>query len=622
MIEAFAVWSERTLHAILRMNQDPQSEKKSVSIPDAIVIKDLAKLFDLPVNRVITELMKNGVMSSMNERIDFDTAAIIAEELGFSATLKEGGEDERQQTISQELETLLTKDDPAARTIRPPVVVVMGHVDHGKTKLLDTIRQTNVVAGESGGITQHIGAYQVQKKDQLITFIDTPGHEAFSAMRSRGARVADIAVLVIAADDGIKPQTLEAIKIIRQAQLPMVIAINKIDKTEANIERVKQQLAAENLLAEDWGGKIPAVPVSAVTGKGVDDLLDTVLLLAGIEAEHLRADPTRSAVGTVIEARIDKGEGPIATVIVQTGTLKNGDHIKIGGVTGKIKALRNWQGSPLQEALPSQPAKILGLKHAPEVGDILVVISPDEAKRLRRRQKVRTERLTTDVVYRRKSSDESVVAAPPVQKKLNIVLRCDNLGSQEAILESLQKYETTLVAVEVVAKGLGSITEADVLSADTADALLLGFHVVPTPRAVEVAKSKQVTIRTYTVIYDLLGDVRKELEARLPVETKETVLGHLRVLALFRKEKRLMIVGGRMTDGIARIDAKARVMRGDAVIGAGHIKDLQQEKRRAEEVKQGSECGIRYVGEPIVEVGDVIEFFSAEERRLRLEPVA
>ncbi|MFH1171464.1 MAG: translation initiation factor IF-2 [bacterium] len=602
------------------MNPEPTLEKKSIEIPNAIVIKDLAKLFDLPVTRVIGELMKNGVMSSMNERIDYETAAIIAEELGFSAVLKESDEGDRQHTISETLQTLLNKDDAAQLIVRPPVVVVMGHVDHGKTKLLDAIRQTNVVAGESGGITQHIGAYQVKKKEHLITFIDTPGHEAFTAMRSRGAHVADIAILVVAADDGIMPQTKEAIRIIRQAKLPLIVAINKIDKPGADPEKVKRQLAEENLLAEDWGGKIVTAPVSALTGKGIDELLETILLLAQVEEEHLKADPTRAAVGSVIEAHLDKGEGPVATVIVRTGTLRRGDHIRIGDMVGKVKALRDWQGNPLDAALPSQPAKILGLHHAPEVGDVVSAIDASEAKKVRRRQKVRTERVATDVVYQRKNKNEQQeVQQPIVRTTLNIVLRCDNLGSQEAILESLQKYEATPVRVEIVAKGLGSITEADVQRANTAKALLLGFHVVPTPRASEVAKSKQCTIQTYTVIYDLLSDIHDELEKLLPVEVIETTLGRLKILAVFRREKQSMIAGGKVLDGLMRTKARARVLRGDVVIGTGVLQDTQVDKRHVDEVKQGSECGIRYIGDPVIDVGDIVEAYEVEERRVVLD---
>ncbi len=592
--------------------------KKTIAIPSAVVIKDLAALLSMPVNTIMAELIKNGIMSSMNERIDFETAAVIGEDLGFAVTLKQETEADRQKTINEELSELLGKDDKEHSNTRPPVVVVMGHVDHGKTKLLDAIRSTNVVAGEAGGITQHIGAYQVEKKGRLITFIDTPGHEAFSAMRSRGAHVADLAILVVAADDGIKPQTEEAIKIIQHADLPFLVAINKIDKPEINLERVKKQLADRDLLPEDWGGKVVTVPVSALTGKGIDELLDTVLLVADLEPDALRADPNRPAVGSIIEARIDKGEGPVATILVRTGTLKRGDDVKIGGIVGRVKALKDWRGKAVTKAEPSMPAKMLGLKVAPEVGDILQVVDAKEAKLLRRDQKQVSERSKTRVVYTTKKAEQERPSIPASRPMLNIVLRCDNLGSQEAIMESLQKYETAAVGVEVVAKGLGSITDADVLRADTAKGLLLGFHVVPTPRAADVAKSKQMTIGTFTVIYDLLDEIQKQAEALLPTEHIETMLGHLRVLAIFRKEKKGMIVGGRVTDGSVKNGAHVRVTRNGAVVAEGGINDLQSDKRRVPEVAMGSECGIRFEGQPVIEESDVLEVVAIEDRRADL----
>lgn len=601
------------------MADSPQAEKPVIKVPGAIVIKDLAELLKLPVTRVMAELIKNGVMSSMNERIDFDTAAVIAEDLGFTLQLEEANESDRQKTSNEQLEELFAKDDSTNAIERPPIVVVMGHVDHGKTKLLDRIRETNVIAGESGGITQHIGAYQVEKKGKRITFIDTPGHEAFSAMRSRGAHVADIAILVVAADDGIKPQTKEAIQIIRHAGLPFVIAINKVDKAEANIERVKQQLAEENLLPEDWGGKVVTVPVSAATGAGIDDLLDTVLLVADLEKEHLMADPKRGAVGSVIEAHIDTGEGPVATVIVLTGTLNTGDLVRIGDLPAKVKSLRDWRGNIVRAAGPSTPVRLLGLKRAPEVGEILHEVDADTAKQLRRTQKQQPQHASSQVVYQTKKSAENNEGENTVEKQfVNIVLRSDNLGSQEAILSSLQIYENAPVGVDVVTKGLGSITEADVLRADTASAMLLGFHVVATPQAAEVAKGKHIPVRTYKVIYDLLNDVKKEVEARLPVEIIEHPLGHLRVLAVFKQEKNGMIVGGRVIDGVAKNNAKARVTREGQLVAEGSLRELQLDKKKVDEVKSGRECGIRFDGPPLIQVDDVIEFYEVEERKIAL----
>lgn len=594
-----------------------QTAPKSIEIPGAIVIKDLAAKLNIPVTRVIAELMKSGVMSSMNERIDFDTAAIIAEDLGFQLILKEESEDDRAKTIAEQLAEHFQNDNQEKQIIRSPVVVVMGHVDHGKTKLLDAIRETNIAEKESGGITQHIGAYQVEKKGKIITFIDTPGHQAFSAMRSRGAQVADIAVLVIAADDGFKPQTLEAIKIIQQAKVPFLVAINKVDKPDINLERIKQQLSEQNLLPEEWGGQTIIVAVSAKTGQGVDDLLEHIALLADVGQDKLKADPTRPAVGSVIEAHIDPGEGPVATVLVRTGTLRQGDNVKIGSIVGRVKLLKDWKGNVIPEAGPSVPAKMLGLKMSPEVGDILSVVDDRAAKLLRREQKTVTERATSRVVYRKKRQ-ESEKHAKQEQIKLNVVLRCDNLGSQEAILESLQKYETTAVGVEIIAKGLGSITEADVLRSDAAHALLIGFHVIPTPQAAEVAKSKQVEIRTYTVIYDLLNDIHKEAESKLPTEVLETAAAQVKILAVFKKDKKGMVVGGKVTEGALERGAKVHVVRNGERLGDGAITQVQQEKRIVDSVKNGSECGMRFDGPTTILQGDMLEAFITEERRQTL----
>lgn len=592
-------------------------QKKQVQIPNAVVIKDLAALFEVPVPRVITELMKNGVMSSMNERIDFDTAAIIADNLGFAATLKEEADDATSMTVHDQLAEHRKADVASRQVIRPPVVVVMGHVDHGKTKLLDAIRETDIAAGEAGGITQHIGAYQVQKKDRFITFIDTPGHEAFTAMRSRGAQVADLAILVVAADDGLKPQTLEAIKIIQQAKLPFVVAINKIDKPEANVERVKKQLAEENLLTEDWGGKVITVPVSATTKKGLDELLETVLLAADVEPERRQADPDRGAVGSVIEARIDRGEGPVATAIIHTGTLHTGDFVKVGNTASRVKAMKNWHGALISAAGPSEPVRILGLREAPVVGDLLVAIEVDEAKQLRRSYKPKSERVASKMVYQKKQDDVQVPLTTE-QKKLNILLRCDNLGSQEAIVESIAKMENPYVAVDIVARGLGNISDADVLRADTAHALLMGFHVIPTPRAADVAKSKQVSIHTYTVIYELLNDLKREMEALLPIEVVETVVGRMKVLAVFNKDKRGMVVGGRVLDGVIRKGGTVRALRGEAKVADGTVLTVQQQKQAVTEATRGNECGIRFEGGTDIAVDDMIECYTSEERRIQL----
>ncbi len=433
------------------------SEVKKIAIPPLIRVKEFALKLNLPLPKVMAELMKNGVLSSMNEQIDFDTAAIIGQDLGFEVIPGKSSAKEDKE-LDKKLEELIVEKDKSKLKPRPPVVVVMGHVDHGKTKLLDAIRKSNVVAGESGGITQHIGAYQVEKKGRLITFIDTPGHEAFTTMRSRGARVADIAILVIAADDSIQPQTKESIKIINSAKLPMIVAINKIDKPEANPDKVKQDLAAINLAPEEWGGKTICVPISAKAVIGIDDLLEMILLVAETKKEEIVANPNGLAAGTIVESHIDKGEGPVATVLVQNGTLKRGDLIMVGGTFyGKIRAMKDFIGKDLAEAGPSVPAKILGLKAAPSVGDILQVTTE-----VGRKSKINKYKLTEQATAYSKPLVEIKKEDKDKIKYLNIVLKADVLGSLEAIISSLTKSEHPEVSVNIIAKGLGNITESDI----------------------------------------------------------------------------------------------------------------------------------------------------------------
>ncbi|MBU2236352.1 translation initiation factor IF-2, partial [Patescibacteria group bacterium] len=433
------------------------AEKKEISIPEQIVIKELAEKMNLPVTDLIAELMKNGIMSSMNERIDFDTAGIIAEDLGFEVKKVEEEENGQKEDL-RILEAALEEDEEAEE--RPPVVVVMGHVDHGKTKLLDAIRETNIVDDEAGGITQSIGAYQIEDKGKLITLIDTPGHEAFSAMRGRGARVADIAILVVAADDGVKPQTIEAHKIIKDAKLPFVVAINKIDKSEANIEKVKKELTELGIVPEEWGGRTVFAEISAKEKRGISGLLDMVLLVAEMEKKNIVANPKREAVGTIIESHIDKGAGPQATVLIQTGTLKEGDNIIVGNIYGKVKALKDWRGDIVSIAKPSKPVQILGLKGAPKVGDILhTTKNQAEIKSLIKKQKEISYHKEVDQRITQKSSNgenDDDNEKENVVQELNVILKTDTLGSQEAIIESLNKLKHPEVRVVITSKGLGN----------------------------------------------------------------------------------------------------------------------------------------------------------------------
>lgn len=589
----------------------PPPSTSTIALPKKIVIKDFAELLGRGITDVMAELMKNGIMSNLNERIDYDTARIIAEDLGF--TVEEAVVTEKTSDRDRELAERLTADRAATatRAERPPVVVVMGHVDHGKTKLLDAIRKTDVAAGESGGITQHIGAYQViEDSGRRITFIDTPGHEAFTAMRSRGARVADVAILVIAADDGIQPQTREAIEIIHRAELPFVVAINKIDKPEADVDRVKTDLTKENLTPEDWGGKVVTAQVSATTGKGIADLLDTVLLVADLEKDRITADPTRSAVGTVIESRVDRGEGPVATVIIQSGTLRVGDLIIVGNVAGKVKGLRDHYGKSVREAPPSMPVRILGLKGQPEVGDLLKVA--DDRRLLKEQMKTaRVRRAQQDTEQRAANAE---VDASTGKTKLAIVLKADNLGSLEAIETILHEFRHDELAVDIVASGLGNVTEGDVATAHATKAEIYAFNVVPLPVAEDVAKEQDVVINTYEIIYDLMKRIEEQLNSLLSPEVIRTDLGTLTVLAVFRTERSNMIIGGKVTKGTIQNAASFSIMRDGASVGTGTITQLQSVKRDVEEVSQGNECGLRVKMTARILVGDLLDVYTEQSK--------
>ena len=594
--------------------EEKVEEQKQILVHQTIRVKEFAEKLKLPLAKVMAELMKNGVLSSMNEEIDFETAAIVGQDLGFEVVADVARTVEIEKTTSQKLAGLLAESDKTKLKERPPVVVVMGHVDHGKTKLLDAIRKTNVVAGESGGITQHIGAYQAEKNGKLITFIDTPGHEAFTTMRSRGARVADIAILVIAADDSIQPQTKESIKIINSAGLPMIVAINKIDKPEANPDKVKQDLAALNLTPEEWGGKTICVPISAKAITGIEDLLEMILLVAETERDQIMANPNRSAVGTIIESHINRGEGPVATAIVQNGTLKRGDLVKVSDTFyGKIRAMKDFIGKDIDQALPSAPVKILGLKAAASVGDILEVI--DSAEKQKKINKYKLTKQATDYSSPREVKKED---SENGIKSLNLVLKADVLGSLEAIIASLSKIEHSDVSINLIHKGLGNITEADVQRAESSKALVLGFHVKPTPAAEELAKEKKLEINLYDVIYKLLDEIKVKFDALITPEVIRTDLGRLKILAIFRKENNSMVVGGSVTKGRILPDVKVNVMREKRKIASGRITQLQVNKVAVNEAGLGKECGVRYEGKPLIEEGDTLEIYQEEVKEKKL----
>ncbi len=577
-----------------------------IVIPPSITVKDFATKLGIPITKLLAELMKSGVIVSLNERIDAETASIVAEDLGRKVVVQGKVEEENiQQTVSQ-----LTKEmeQSTLTSVRPPVVVIMGHVDHGKTRLLDAIRKTHVMEGEAGGITQHIGAYQVEKKSGKITFIDTPGHEAFTTMRSRGAKIADVAVLVVAADDGVQPQTKEAIKIIKGSDLPFVVALNKIDKNEANPEKVKKELSELEVIPEEWGGKIPFVPVSAKAGTGIDQLLDMVLLVADLDKEKRKTDATRLAVGTIIEAHVDPGAGPLATILVQLGTLRTGDVLGIRGmVYGKVRALKDWFGRIVTEAPPGMPVVVLGLRAAPEVGDIVVV--PSDVSAL--------EKLTSRDLFQGQGTAATIERSTKRKVKANsvpLIVRADVLGSLETILLSLEKLSHPEVSVAILSKGLGAISEADVLHAESTGATIVGFHTLPTSSAAELAREKGVTIQLYKIIYDLLDFVKAELQKRLPQETVVIEMGKMQVLAIFKQEKDWSIVGGKVLDGTIASATKVRILRKGALLGEGFIKEVRAGKEVVKSIVVGQEGGLKIMGAIPIQPHDVLEVYTEEQR--------
>lgn len=597
-----------------------QIKKKEgvVLLPAAITVKEFAEKAGVQVPKVVAALLKNGVMATINQTIDYDTAAIVAAELEVTVAKEE------VVTVEHLFKgnlTELIKDEPERLVPRAPIVVVMGHVDHGKTRLLDAIRHTNVMGGEAGGITQHIGAYQViwknpkTKENSPLTFIDTPGHEAFTVMRSRGAKVADIAILVVAADDSVKPQTVEAINIIKAAKLPFVVAINKIDKPGADVQRVRSDLSQHGVISDEWGGDVPMVEISAKENKNIDKLLDTMLIVADINADSIKADPGRPAAGTVIEAHVDKGAGPVATILVQTGTLRVNDPIIINGeLYGKVRALKNHRGEMIEAAPPSTPARILGFKIAPQVGDVLDVSRSAGALHVdvRSKKSQQTGAENQTVVAAVEEDEENK------KKILNIVIKADTLGSLEAIVGSLDGMKHDEVGVKIIGKGLGNITADDVSRAQTSGGVVFAFSVTTTPNSFEMIQSNNVPFYQFNIIYDLLDKVKEELEKLLSAEVITTELGIFKVMAIFRTDKNAMIVGGRVESGKLQKNTKARVKRAGEIVGVGKVSALQSGKQSMNEIPQGNECGLQFEGKLKIEEGDVLEVYKEEQKIKKL----
>jgi len=577
-------------------------EKKRVVIPALTTVRQFAELSGVPVNKLLTELMRNSVFASLNERIDFDTAAIVGADLGLEVVLDETeGQAEDQ---SGRLKEIIALEQTADLQTRPPVIVVMGHVDHGKTMLLDAIRRTNVIATEAGGITQHIGAYQVERHNRLITFIDTPGHEAFTAMRNRGAKVADIAILVVAADDGVKPQTVEAFRIIEAAKIPYLVAINKIDKPDADIMRTKQELSNQlNIVPEDWGGKTICVPISAKQGENIDELLDNVLLITDMEENNLKANPDATAVGTVVESNIDKGEGVVATILVQNGTLHVGEELQCNGIAyGKVRSLKDYLGKNLTSVLPSTPVKVIGFKRAPAVGDIIEVGRGEKSKKTKNMMNMSAP--TQSV-----KEDEDGEGGP----QINLVIKSDTLGSAEAIEASLAKIDTFGVKIKILYRGLGNVTEGDVTRAESSHAKLIAFTVNISPQAEELAREKQVEVKSYQIIYELLNDLKEEIQILVKPDIKRVDLGRIKVLAIFKTGKKDQIIGGQVTKGLIKPHSFVEVMREGEFIAQGQLTQLQSGRQDVDQVEAGNDCGLQYEGKPLIKVGDALEVYQEEK---------
>ncbi len=583
-----------------------------VALPPFITVREFATLLNLPVAKVMQELMRSGILASLNERIDFDSASIIAEDLGFLADrAEEVVEDVVDHEANSRLEEVKESERSSGDAVsRAPVVVVMGHVDHGKTSLLDAVRSANVVSGEAGGITQHIGAYQVVRHDRQLTFIDTPGHEAFTVMRSRGAKVADIAILVVAADDGVQPQTREAIDIIKAAKLPFVVAINKIDKPEANQDFVKTQLSDLGLVPEDWGGKTLCVPISAKKQQNIDGLLDVLLLVADMEKDTIVADPRREAIGTIIESRVDKNEGALATIIVQTGTLRLQDYLGVRGVNyGRVRAMRAYDGTILKEAPPSTPVKILGFKAAPSVGDIVEAVR--DASKLEELKESTSRRSGVDQIssVANKPSQDTEDGEKPT---LNLLIKADVLGSLEAVIGMLEKIQNPHVAVKIIGKGLGNVSDADALRAEARNAVVMAFNVKMGMGVEDLVRTKNIRVEEHTIIYKLFESVVEHLKKLLPSEKVYSELGGGEVLALFRKSDKGVVLGVKVRKGKIIPGATVRIMRGGSIMGEGKIDAIQVGKTSVKDVLAGQECGVSFVGKTKVEVGDMIEAYQEE----------
>lgn len=609
--DAFAVLEDTTIEEIEELEEEPKvkspskkKKKRIVEIDEALTVESFAEKVNVSVTEVIAKLMDLGMMLTKNADLEFDVAAIIADEFGVKLKQKQVSVKGEETSI----EDLFRVDDSIERLPRAPVVTIMGHVDHGKTTLLDRIRNAEVAKSEAGGITQHIGAYQVEINDKKITFLDTPGHEAFTSMRARGAQVTDIAVLVVAANDGVMPQTIEAINHAKAAEVPIIIAINKMDVSGANPDHVKQQLAEQGLIPEDWGGDTICVPVSALRGEGIEDLLDMILLVS--EMQELKAPVECKAVGTIIEAKLDRSRGPVATVLIQQGTLTVSDSVVAGGVYGRIRAMVNDRGQNIKEAGPSMPVEVLGLNDVPQAGDLFQVATDDKEAR-----EIATKRLAKEKEKMQKTTKVSLddlfaqIKSAEI-KELKLLIKADVQGSAEAVKQSLEKVSTSEVKVVAIHTGVGAINESDVMLASASNAIIIGFNVRPDPIAKKQAERESVDIRLYRVIYDAVDDIEKALKGMLDPKYKEEVIGHAEVREVFKVPKIGNVGGCYVTDGKIHRSAKARVLRDNIVIYEGDLGSLKRFKDDVREVAAGFECGIGFERFNDIKEGDIIEAYQ------------
>ena len=585
---------------------------KAIVLPASITVRELAKVMEASPIDVIKALMANGVMANINQQIDFDTAAIVASEMGYEAA-PETPEIEEKDTGEIPLwRRMIANESPEQLVVRPPVVTILGHVDHGKTTLLDAVRHTNVAEGEVGGITQHIGAYQTEHNGRLITFLDTPGHAAFTAMRARGAQGADIVVLVVAADDGVMPQTKEAAAHAKAAKVPIIVAMNKIDKPNADPDRLKQQLAEIELVPDDWDGDTMVVPISAKRRTGLEDLLEAILLVA--DNTDIRANPDGQVIGTVIEAELDKAKGAMATLLVQNGTLEVGDVVVVGRANGRLKAMFDYRGRRVRKAGPSTPVSVMGLNEVPEAGDLFRVVDTEKEARsivyqrqqdADQAQAVQKSQITLEQLYERFKAGEV--------RELRLIIKADVQGSLEPINSSLKELSSQEISLNILHAETGNITENDVMLAAASKAVVIGFNVQADAAARRLAEAQGVSIRLYDIIYRMLEDIEKALKGMLEPELKESVLGHAEVRQIFRVSKFGSVAGCYIVDGEMKRGARARVLRGKQVIHESEVASLRHLTEDVRELRQGFECGIAVKGMSEFALGDIIECYVIEK---------